>query len=571
VLAFAFLPGTASTNPGAPNPGHAWTEIENHGTSGSPVNTYWLGTTGNQALELKVNNARALRLEPAPLSPNVIGGYSGNSVTVGVNGATISGGGGNQVGESQTVIGDYGTIGGGGGNTVSGLVATVGGGQDNQAGPGYYATVGGGYGNVASGLAATVGGGWKNPANGMEATVGGGYTNAANADYATVGGGLSNAASGEYATVGGGLTDHANGTSATVGGGDTNTADGIYSTVGGGQGNASGNWGTVGGGMSNIAGGSYATIGGGDTNAASGADATIGGGISNTASGANATIGGGASNFAEHDYATVGGGANNFAEYNYATVGGGQSNEAGQWATVPGGYSNVAPGAYSFAAGDQAQAWNQGAFVWADSTGMAFGSLRNNVFQVRASGGTYIYSNPDASVGVDLFSGSNAWGAMSDRNVKANFASVDGQDILNRLASIPVETWNLKSQDPSIRHMGPMAQDFSAAFGLGEDNLHINTVDADGVALAAIQGLYQLSQGQASRIQALEDENASLKQRLDSLDARVTALEGGPGASAAVSQASASGVPALWPFLGGGLALALVGLVLGRRLVGARR
>ncbi len=66
-----------------------------------------------------------------------------------------------------------------------------------------------------------------------------------------------------------------------------------------------------------------------------------------------------------------------------------------------------------------------------------------------------------------------------------------------------------------------MAQDFYAAFGLGQDELHISTVDADGVALAAIQGLYQLSQEQAARIEALEVENAALKQRLDGLEVLV--------------------------------------------------
>lgn len=59
---------------------------------------------------------------------------------------------------------------------------------------------------------------------------------------------------------------------------------------------------------------------------------------------------------------------------------------------------------------------------------------------------------------------------------------MDGQDVLASLAKIPIETWNLKSQDPSVHHIGPMAQDFYAAFEVGEDERHISTVDADGVA-----------------------------------------------------------------------------------------
>ena len=74
----------------------------------------------------------------------------------------------------------------------------------------------------------------------------------------------------------------------------------------------------------------------------------------------------------------------------------------------------------------------------------------------------------------------------SDRNVKENFDLVDRRDILARLASISVETWNYKFQRPSIRHIGPMAQEFAAAFNVGEDDRHINMVDAFGVALASI-------------------------------------------------------------------------------------
>ena len=54
--------------------------------------------------------------------------------------------------------------------------------------------------------------------------------------------------------------------------------------------------------------------------------------------------------------------------------------------------------------------------------------------------------------------------------------------------------WNHTAQDPSIGHMGPIARDFYGAFGLGEDDKHIATVDADGVALAAIQRLHEPNQ-----------------------------------------------------------------------------
>ena len=99
----------------------------------------------------------------------------------------------------------------------------------------------------------------------------------------------------------------------------------------------------------------------------------------------------------------------------------------------------------------------------------------------------------------------------SDRNKKANFAAVNGREVLARVVALPVQTWNYLSQGPSVRHIGPMAQDFQAAFGVGEDDTHINMVDASGVALAAIQGLYQLVQEQEMQLTVLEARLAALE------------------------------------------------------------
>jgi hypothetical protein len=94
---------------------------------------------------------------------------------------------------------------------------------------------------------------------------------------------------------------------------------------------------------------------------------------------------------------------------------------------------------------------------------------------------------------------------------KDNFARVDERETLTQLATVPIETWNYKSQPASIRDIGPMTQDFRVAFGVGEDDTQINTVDADGVALAAIQGVSRLAQEKdaqsaalAARVSALE-------------------------------------------------------------------
>ena len=113
----------------------------------------------------------------------------------------------------------------------------------------------------------------------------------------------------------------------------------------------------------------------------------------------------------------------------------------------------------------------------------------------------------------------SAFVPSSDRNVKKNFASVDSQEILERVASLPISRWSFKT-DAATRHIGPMAQDFAGAFNVGEDDKHIATVDADGVALAAIQGLHSL-------IKTKDAEIADLKKRLETLEKAVLKQNGG--------------------------------------------
>jgi len=475
------------------------------GNAGTTSGTHFLGTSDNRSLDLRINNVRALRLEVTPGTPNLIGGYSGNATTTGVLGATIAGGG--TSGRPNLATKNYATVGGGSYNTASGP----------------YATVAGGYRNTASGNQATVGGGgatgswpfWSyNTASGDNATIAGGAGNTASGDNATIAGGTGNTASGNDATVAGGTRNQAIGQRATVGGGFYNRVTADYGTIaGGGRSNpadsatanrVTDSYGTIGGGGWNLAGDDagtsvdapYATVAGGWQNTASRQYATVAGGWINTASGALASIVGGASNIASAGYATV-----------------------------CGGRSNTAAGDYSFAAGRRAKALHQGAFVWTDSLNSDFASGAANQFIARATGGVLFISNAAPLVGVQVAPGGNSWGPLSDRNVKENFADVDGEDILARLATIPMQTWNLMSQDPTIRHIGPMAQDFYAAFGVGEDNRHITTCDADGVALAAIQGLYKIVQEKDARIAHLEAEKVAQQQRLVEMEKRLSALE----------------------------------------------
>jgi hypothetical protein len=99
--------------------------------------------------------------------------------------------------------------------------------------------------------------------------------------------------------------------------------------------------------------------------------------------------------------------------------------------------------------------------------------------------------------------------SLSDRALKDGLAPVDPHQVLARVAALPMATWSYKGE--TVRHLGPMTQDFSAAFGLGADDRHIHVIDAGGVALTAIQGLHAVVQAQASRLAVLERALAALR------------------------------------------------------------
>ena len=112
----------------------------------------------------------------------------------------------------------------------------------------------------------------------------------------------------------------------------------------------------------------------------------------------------------------------------------------------------------------------------------------------------------------------------SDVNAKENFTPVDGRDVLARLAELPITAWSFKADDASVRHMGPMAQDFYAAFGLGRDERYIAPLDTNGVALAGVQELYQMVQEQDAQIAQLQQQNADLQERVEALERLVNSL-----------------------------------------------
>ena len=308
---------------------------------------------------------------------------------------------------------------------------------------------------------------------------------------------------------GGGNLIQSNANHATISGGGNNTiqSDAVESTIGGGF---------------------------GDRIYAGAFDSTISGGNENSIRAGDSVVGGGQANVINTNslWSTIGGGLGNLIDANAtgATLGGGRQNGvSGTYGTVPGGYGNFAQGRYSFAAGQQAQALHQGAFVWADSQNAPFSSTGNDQFLIRAAGGVSInMNNPHFGASfyvqgsrdggnfgtavatientsttgneggsgparVVLDGGSGLAGALSisDKNAKKNFQLVDGEAVLKktRRHSGGANGITNGNRTPDTPHIGPMAQDFKGAFYPGRDDKSISTLEFDGVELAAIQGL----------------------------------------------------------------------------------
>ena len=122
--------------------------------------------------------------------------------------------------------------------------------------------------------------------------------------------------------------------------------------------------------------------------------------------------------------------------------------------------------------------------------------------------------------GAYLSSG-GTWTNASDRNVKENITSVNRAEVLDKIMQLPITQWNYINEDDRVKHIGPMAQDFYAAFGLGRDEKSISTIDPAGVALVAIQELNKKQQ----ELQQKTEEINQLKSMLESLQTEVSALK----------------------------------------------
>lgn len=273
----------------------------------------------------------------------------------------------------------------------------------------------------------------------------------------------------------------------------------------------------------------------------------------------------------------------------WSAILGGDNNRIGTncpSAVILGGTNNLVldNAGYSLAAGRRARANHLGAFVFADSQNASFWSAGQNTFNIRAEGGVHLNEDTSLHFGsttrqmINLWSerygigvqsgtfycrtdenGSYSWyrggthantgntpgpggvemmrltsGGLrvngtfvsaSDRHLKENFKPVDAQEVLKKVVRLPLSEWNYRD-DPSSRHVGPMAQDFHAAFGVGPDDKHITTVDADGVALAAIQGLNDKLERQSAALRERDRRIEKLEAELQELRAQILQVLG---------------------------------------------
>jgi hypothetical protein len=138
----------------------------------------------------------------------------------------------------------------------------------------------------------------------------------------------------------------------------------------------------------------------------------------------------------------------------------------------------------------------------------------------RVSGNVGIGTNSPSyllHLGGGAYSDGREWLYASDRNVKEQFVTIEPSDVLAKVAALPVTQWKYKTEPEGVKHVGPVAQDFHAAFGLGNDDKAIGTADANGVALAAIQGLNRKLE---EAIKAKDAQIELLQQRIEALEKR---------------------------------------------------
>ena len=486
-----------------------------------------LATPGNQPLVLSVNNVDGFRVQPNGTdTPNLIGGSAANTITgTASRGSVIAGGGNGAANKIENA--DNAVIGGGKNNVVSAADSVIGGGAHNRA----------------SGLVSVVGGGDTNTAIGSYSTVAGGSKNTAGGPWAIVPGGENNTAAGWHSFAAGRRAKAAN-DSAFVWA-DSQDADFTSTAANQFLIRAAGNVGinknnpaTALDVAGTVTATSYNGSGAGLAGVAKlGANAFTG----------NQTVSGTvtATNF-------VGGGVDltGVAKLSTNTFTGTQRVRDSVFVDFDGTNSGALFGQPSliFGPGNSGEGIASKRTSGGNQYGLDFYTNYTSRMSIAGSGNVTMTGTCSAL----------AFIPTSDRNAKENFTPVDPREVLDKVAALPLTRWNFKNDAATAPHLGPMAQDFHAAFGLGTDDRHIATVDADGVALAAIQGLNQKledvnqkleEKGRAARaekdrqIAALHGENASLKTENDALKERLARLEKAVATLAAARETTPPATP----------------------------
>jgi len=484
----------------------------------------FLGSTNFEAVEIWADSYRILRLEPDPggaFAGNIVGGFISNRVEQPDSGGNVIVGGGFFAGHNVIRPNSRGNF--------------IGAGSAHQIGPGINdGVIGGGFGNTVQSFNSFIGGGHFNTIfqNAADSSIVGGDRNAI----------------------------HSNALVSVIAGGSFNTIRQGGAFIGGGIGNAIGSnsgYGIIVGGLQNSvendAFGSF--IGGGFLHTNRGEYSFIGGGYQNASDGQMSTVPGGYLNSALGDYSFAAGlGARALHEGTFV------------WADAPGtgflpspffsstssnqflvraqggvGINTPAPNAglhikkepippggtlalegathtYLTFFPDGVAAGRKGflGFAAADTANLTLANeaARGHILLFPFSGNVGIgTSTPANKLHVAGGVTATSFNTSSDRHAKTNLQPVDVREVLAKVTQLPIARWTFKDS-PDGEHMGPMAQDFHAAFGLGTCDTTITSVDPDGVALAAIQGL---NQKLTEELQRRDSENADLKRELGEL------------------------------------------------------
>jgi len=205
-------------------------------------------------------------------------------------------------------------------------------------------------------------------------------------------------------------------------------------------------------------------------------------------------------------------GKNGYAKGNYSVAMGNQCTAKANFSFALGNGCN-SDGVNSFAMGLRSNTnLKNGSFVISDNSSYLINSSSSdNQIRLRFSGDTTLtgnfayefYTDPSCSIGVKLEPYGSGWSTLSSRSYKENLQIIDYNELLEQFNNIDVFNWNYINSPNKTQYIGPVAQDFFKTFKIGYDSNYINSINIDGVNMAAIKGLYI--------------KNSELKKVLDSL------------------------------------------------------